>query len=45
VYKLDLGGKMDTAKPVVMFLAKDGLRDEKLNNQALANQKMAKSSK
>jgi len=36
---------MDTAKPVVVLLVKDYLRDEKLNSRALANQETATSSK
>jgi len=35
---------MDTCK-IVVVLVKDDLRDQKLNHQAFANQKMAKKSK
>jgi len=36
---------MDTCKIVVVLLVKDDLRDQKLNRQEFANQKMAKYSK
>lgn len=36
---------MDTCKLVVVLLVKDDLRDQKLNRQEFANQKMAKKTK